>query len=78
MKLLSTEKAIMKIETENLLTFEVDKRKNKKEIKEEIEKILSVKIADVKTLIRGSRKIAYVKLKKEFNALDVATKLGVL
>ena len=78
MKLLSTEKAIMKIETENLLTFEVDKRKNKKEIKEEIEKILSVKIADVKTLIRGSRKIAYVKLKKEFNALDVATKLGVM
>jgi len=78
MKPISTEKAIMKIEAENVLTFEFDKRKNKNEIKNEIEKLLSVKVDSIKTLIRGNKKIAYIKLKKEFNALDIATKLGVM
>ena len=78
MKPKSTEKAVMKIETENILTFELDKRKTKKEIKEEIEKLFNVKIEGIKTLIRGNKKTAYVKLKKDFLAIDVATKLGMM
>jgi hypothetical protein len=32
----------------------------------------------VKTEIRQNKKIAYIKLKKEFKAIDLATKLGLM
>jgi len=75
---LTTEKAIMSIERENVLTFLVDARKTKDEIKKEIEEIFEVKVEKVRTLIRGNKKYAYVKLKKEFLAIDLATKLGMM
>ena len=78
LKPLTTEKAIMKIETENVLTFEIDKRKSKEEIKKEIEDLFGVKVEKIKTLIRDNKKRAYVKLKKEFFAIDIATKLGMM
>lgn len=78
MKPITTEKAVMKIEAENLLTFEVDQRKTKEKIKKEIEDLFDVKIEKVRTLIRGNKKIVYVKLKKDFLAIDVATKLGMM
>lgn len=78
MKPLSTEKAVMKIEAENILTFELDKRKTKEEIKKEVEELFDVKIDKVRTLIRNNKKIAYVKLKKDFLAVDIATKLGMM
>ncbi len=78
MKPITTEKAVMKIESENLLTFEFDKRKTKSEIKKEIEDLFGVKIGKVRTLIRSNKKIVYVKLKKDFLAIDVATKLGMM
>ena len=78
MKPLTTEKAIMMIERENVLTFEFDKRKTKAKIKKEIEEVLEVKVENVRTLIRGNKKYAYVKLKKNFLAIDLATKLGMM
>ena len=78
MKPLATEKAVMKIEIENLLTFEFDKRKTKEEIKKDVEELFNVKVDRVRTLIRNNKKIAYVKLKKDFLAIDVATKLGMM
>ncbi|MFH1801335.1 MAG: 50S ribosomal protein L23 [archaeon] len=78
MKPIATEKAVMKIETENILTFQAKKQKTKEEIKKEIEEIFGVKIERVRTLIRGNKKYAYVKLKKEFPAIDLATKLGMM
>ncbi|MFH1325396.1 MAG: 50S ribosomal protein L23 [archaeon] len=78
MKPLTTEKAIMMIERENVLTFEFDKRKTKAEIKKEIEEVLEVKVENVRTLIRGNKKYAYIKLKKDFLAIDLATKLGMM
>ena len=75
---LSTEKAVMKIEAENILTFEFDKRKTKEEIKKEIEELFNVKIESIRTLIKNNKKIAYIKLKKDFLAIDVATKLGMM
>ena len=78
MKPLTTEKAIMMIERENVLTFVFDKRKTKDEIKEEIEKTFEVKVEKVRTLIRDNKKYAYVKLKKDFLAIDLATKLGMM
>lgn len=78
MKPLTTEKAIMSIEKDNVLTFVLDKRKTKDEIRKEVEEVFNVKVENVRTLIRNNRKYAYVKLKKEFLAIDLATKLGMI
>jgi len=78
MKPIVTEKAVMLIEAQNILTFKMDKNKTKSQIKKEIEELFEIKVAKVKTLIRGNQKYAYVKLKKEFPAIDLATKLGLI
>ena len=78
MKPIVTEKAVMMIETNNLLTFKTDNEKNKDDIKKEVEELFNVKVKKVQTQIRGNKKYAYVKLKKEFPAIDVATKLGII
>ncbi|MFH1608110.1 MAG: 50S ribosomal protein L23 [archaeon] len=78
MKPIVTEKAVMMIESQNILTFTVDKRKNKLEIKKDIEEMFSVKVDKVRTLVRDNKKYAYVKLNMKFPAIDVATKLGLM
>lgn len=78
MKPIVTEKAVMMIESANVLTFEVDKRKSKDKIKQDIEEMFSVKIDKVRSLIKGNKKYVYVKLKKDFPAMDIATKLGLM
>ena len=74
-----TEKAIDKIEKQNTLTFIVDIKATKPMIKRAIEQIFNVKVEKVNTLItpRGEKK-AYVKLAKEYNAADIASRLGIL
>ena len=78
LKPIVTEKAVMLIEKGNTLTFRADKETTKSEIKKEIELLFKVKVEKVRTLIKGNKKYLYVKLKKEFPALDVATKLGII
>ena len=78
MKPLATEKAIMMIERENVLTFVIEQRKTKKEIKKELEGLFKIKIDKIRTLVRGNKKYAYVKLNKDFLAIDLATKLGMM
>lgn len=77
-KPIATEKAVMKIESDNLLTFQVDKRKTKEEIKKEIEEMFNIKIDKLRTLIRDNKKMVYAKLNKKFLAIDIATKLGLM
>ncbi|MFP3345856.1 MAG: 50S ribosomal protein L23 [Sulfolobaceae archaeon] len=76
---LATEKAIRLLESQNILTVIVDKNTTKPQIKKEIENMFNVKVEKVNTLITplGEKK-AYVKLKKEFNASEIAHKLGIL
>lgn len=76
---LSTEKSIRLMESENKLVFIMDKKANKKEIKDEIEKTYKVKIVDVKTFVdtKGKKK-AYVKFSDETPAIDIATQLGLM
>lgn len=76
-KYIATEKAMKFIEQENKLLVAVDRRYDKKEIKEEFEKLFDVKISSLKTFIRGNQKYAYLKL-KDSKAIDLATKLGVM
>jgi len=78
LKPVATEKAIMKIELENILTFQTDKRTNKTEIKKEIESLFDVKIDKIRTSIRNNKKYVYAKLNKDFLAIDLATKLGLM
>jgi large subunit ribosomal protein L23 len=78
LKPIATEKAIMKVESENILTFLIDQKTTKQEIKKEIESLFNVKIEKVRTQIRNNQKIAYVKLNKKYLAIDLATKLGLM
>lgn len=67
------------MESENKLLFVVDKRANKGEIKEAVEKAFNVKVVKVHTYIsHGGDKRAYVKFSDETPAIDVATKLGLM
>jgi large subunit ribosomal protein L23 len=78
MKPVATEKAVMMIEAGNVITFIVDKRKTKDAVKKEIEDMFNVKVDKVRSLIKGNTKYIYAQLNKEFPAMDVATKLGLM
>ncbi len=78
LKPIATEKAIMKVESENVISFLVDENSTKTEIKKEIENLFKVKIEKIRTSVRNNQKIAYVKLNKKYLAIDLATKLGLM
>ncbi|WP_297509620.1 50S ribosomal protein L23 [Thermococcus sp.] len=75
---LVTEKAVSLIERENKLTFIVDRRATKADIKRAVEEMFNVKVEKVNTLItmKGEKK-AYVKLKPEYDASEIAARLGL-
>lgn len=77
-KIKATEKIVRMIEAENIVVFEADLKSTKTEIKAEAEKLFNVKVQSVNTQSKGNKKIAYIRLKPEFMAIDVATKLGVM
>lgn len=77
-KAVSTEKAIRLIETENTITFNVDRRMDKPKLKSELEEIFKIKIEKIRTHIIRGGKIALVRLKKESSAPELATKLGLI
>jgi len=74
-----TEKSISLIERENKIVFVVDRKADKKKIKEAFEKAFEVKVDKVNTeiMLKGEKK-AFIKLAKEFKAGDVAIKLGII
>jgi large subunit ribosomal protein L23 len=76
---LVTEKAVNMIDTENKITFIVSDKTTKKELKKIVEKAYKIKIDKINIIrdMKGTKK-AIIKLKKEFKAQDLATKLGVL
>jgi len=78
-RVLVTEKTIRLAERENKITFVVNRKANKTQIKEAVEKLFDVKVEKVNTLITpNGEKKAYVKLKKDYKATDVLTKLGLM
>ena len=78
LKPIKTEKAIMMIESENTLVFETEKERNKQEIKKELEDLFKIKIEKIRTHIKKNKKYAYVKLKKEYPSIEVATKIKMI
>jgi large subunit ribosomal protein L23 len=77
-KVKATEKIVKMIELDNVLVFVVDRAVNKPDIRAEVEDLFEVKVEKVRTHTQKNKKLAYVKLKAEFAAVDVATKLGVM
>ncbi len=50
-KPLITEKATLMRETANTVAFEVDRKANKKQVKDAVEKLFKVKVVDVRTMV---------------------------
>jgi large subunit ribosomal protein L23 len=75
----ATEKSVALIEKENKIVFVVDRKANKKQIKEAFEKLFEVKVQSVNTQItlKGEKK-AFIKIDPKFKASDVAVKLGII
>jgi large subunit ribosomal protein L23 len=76
---LMTESASLMVERDNKLMFIVNLKASKSDVKKAVEQLYEVKVDKVKVLItpQGEKK-AFVKLKPEYKASDVAIKLGIL
>merc|ERR1712113_638637 len=75
----TTESAMKKIEEINTLVFLVDIKATKPKIKEAVKQMYDVQCAKVNTLIRpDGRKKAYVRLTQDYDALDVANRIGII
>jgi large subunit ribosomal protein L23 len=77
-KIKSTEKIVRQIEVDNVLVFIVDRAVSKKDVKDEVESLFDVKVDKVRTHTLKNKKVAHVKLKSDYPAVDVATKLGLM
>jgi large subunit ribosomal protein L23 len=76
---LMTESASLMMEKDNKLTFIVNLKAAKSDVKRAVEQLYEVKVDKVTMLItpQGEKK-AFVKLNPEYKASDVAIKLGIL
>ncbi|KAI8097320.1 ribosomal protein L23/L15e core domain-containing protein [Halteromyces radiatus] len=76
---LNTETSMKKIEDHNTLTFIVDVKANKNQIKLAVKKLYDVEALKINTLIRpdGTKK-AYVRLTADVDALDIANRIGFI
>lgn len=77
-KIKSTEKIVRQIESDNVLVFVVNRAVSKNDIKIEVEMLFDVKVVKVRTHTLKNKKLAYVKLRADYLAVDVATKLGMM
>lgn len=76
---LTTESAMKLIEENNTIVFICDVRANKPQIRTAVSKLYDIKAAKVNTLVRpDGQKKAFVKLTPDHDALDVASKIGII
>jgi large subunit ribosomal protein L23Ae len=76
---LTTEKCMDYIEYKNTLVFIVDNKCNKKQIRKAFAKMYQVKVDKVRTLVRPTgEKKAFIKLSKGTEAVDIASKIGIV
>ena len=76
---LMTESASVMVEKDNKLIFIVNLKASKADVKRAVQTLYEVKVSKVNLLVtpQGEKK-AFVKLKPEYRASDVAIKLGIL
>ena len=76
---LTTESAMKKIEDNNTLVFLVDLKATKNHVKTAVKKLYDIDVAKVNCLVRpDGLKKAYVRLASDYDALDVANKIGII
>ena len=76
---LTTESAMKRIEDNNTLVFLVDTKANKNHVRHAVKKLYDIDVLKVNTLIRpDGQKKAYVRLASDYDALDVANKIGII
>merc|ERR1711976_230793 len=76
---LTTESAMKKIEDNNTLVFICNIKANKHQVKAAVKKLYDINVAKVNTLVRpDGQKKAYVRLAPDYDALDVANKIGII
>jgi ribosomal protein L23 len=76
---LATEKAINMIERNNVITYIVDTRATRDQVKKEFEEVFKVKVDKVNVMNEPrNRKRAYITLNKQFKASDIALKLKLV
>merc|ERR1712039_147459 len=76
---LSSESAIKTIEEHNTLVFICDRRAKKPVIKKACQDLYKIKVARVNTLVRpDGEKKAYVTLASDQEALEVASRIGIM
>ncbi|QEU62792.1 Rpl25 [Kluyveromyces lactis] len=68
-----------KVEDGNTLVFKVSLKANKYQIKKAVKELYEVDVLSVNTLVRpnGTKK-AYVRLTADFDALDIANRIGYI
>lgn len=74
---ITSETAIKKVEDANTLVFQVDIKANKHQIRKAVKELYEVEALAVNTLIRpnGTKK-AFIRLTADYDALDIANKIG--
>jgi large subunit ribosomal protein L23 len=73
-----TEKTMNLIDLNNEITFVVNRKANKKQIKRAFEELYDEKVAKVNTHINTKgEKVAYIKLVEEEMAEELAVRIGV-
>ena len=78
-KPITSESSLKKVEDENILVFQVSMKSNKNQIKQAVKELYNVDVLKVNTLVRpnGTKK-AYIKLTSDYDALDIANKIGYI
>lgn len=76
---LLSEDAVTLLEAENKITFIVDTRSDKHDVRRAVEELYEVRVEQVRTLVtpEGDKK-AFVRLTPDFKAADLAVRLGIL
>lgn len=68
-----------KVEDSNTLVFEVSMKANKHQIKSAVKELYEVDVDHINTLVKpnGTKK-AYIRLTSDFDALDIANRIGYI
>lgn len=74
-----TEKSMDKVDEENTLVLIVDIDANKNQVSDAVEELFDVTVKKVNTAITPqAKKKAFIRLSESDEALDIATKLGMM
>ena len=74
---IATEKTMLQMERENKLSFYVDKRAGREDVKKEVEDRFAVKVTSVNIAITKRGKKAVVTLSPEFSADEIGGRIGI-